>query len=84
LDAETRRRVRAFCDVDAKKITQQYYVCEDDVAKATGKPRVPILPLSASLKPFVICVKLDLTGGAFEEKLRSFNLKQTEDYILFS
>ncbi|XP_032175586.1 UDP-GlcNAc:betaGal beta-1,3-N-acetylglucosaminyltransferase-like protein 1 isoform X6 [Mustela erminea] len=48
------------------------------------KPRVPILHFRAARPPFVICVKLDLTGGAFEDNLRSLHLREGQDFLHFS
>uniref|UniRef100_A0A8C7EXP5 UDP-GlcNAc:betaGal beta-1,3-N-acetylglucosaminyltransferase-like protein 1 n=1 Tax=Neovison vison TaxID=452646 RepID=A0A8C7EXP5_NEOVI len=48
------------------------------------KPRVPILHFRAARPPFVICVKLDLTGGAFENNLRSLHLREGQDFLHFS
>nr|XP_036853540.1 UDP-GlcNAc:betaGal beta-1,3-N-acetylglucosaminyltransferase-like protein 1 isoform X15 [Manis javanica] len=48
------------------------------------KPRVPILHFRAARPPFVICVKLDLTGGAFEDNLKSLGLQEGRDFIHFS
>nr|XP_025855197.1 UDP-GlcNAc:betaGal beta-1,3-N-acetylglucosaminyltransferase-like protein 1 [Vulpes vulpes] len=50
----------------------------------TPKPRVPILHFRAARPPFVICVKLDLTGGEFEANLRSLNLREGRDFLHFS
>ncbi|CAG0913081.1 unnamed protein product [Notodromas monacha] len=84
LGADLRSKVNAFCDVDPKKISQAVYICEDEIAKKTGKPKVQILPVSAQLRPFVICVKLDLTGGQFEAILSQMELQEGVDYVLFS
>nr|XP_036853539.1 UDP-GlcNAc:betaGal beta-1,3-N-acetylglucosaminyltransferase-like protein 1 isoform X14 [Manis javanica] len=52
--------------------------------KEKPKPRVPILHFRAARPPFVICVKLDLTGGAFEDNLKSLGLQEGRDFIHFS
>ncbi|XP_036766674.1 UDP-GlcNAc:betaGal beta-1,3-N-acetylglucosaminyltransferase-like protein 1 isoform X1 [Manis pentadactyla] len=77
-----RRKVVAFCDVDEKKIRKGFYCYEDSQEKP--KPRVPILHFRAARPPFVICVKLDLTGGAFEDNLRSLGLQEGRDFVHFS
>uniref|UniRef100_A0A8C2RIY3 UDP-GlcNAc:betaGal beta-1,3-N-acetylglucosaminyltransferase like 1 n=1 Tax=Capra hircus TaxID=9925 RepID=A0A8C2RIY3_CAPHI len=48
------------------------------------KPRIPVLHFRAARPPFVICVKLDLTGGVFEDNLRSLNLQEGRDFLHFS
>ncbi|XP_057174219.1 UDP-GlcNAc:betaGal beta-1,3-N-acetylglucosaminyltransferase-like protein 1 isoform X5 [Ursus arctos] len=82
LTAEARRKVVAFCDVDEKKIRKGFYCYED--SQERPKPRVPILHFRAARPPFVICVKLDLTGGAFEDNLRSLHLQEGRDFLHFS
>ncbi|XP_058140956.1 queuosine-tRNA galactosyltransferase isoform X2 [Dasypus novemcinctus] len=56
LGAAGRRKVAAFCDVDAKKIRKGFYCHED--SEERPKPRVPILHFRAAKPPFVLCVKL--------------------------
>ncbi|KAM9044541.1 queuosine-tRNA galactosyltransferase isoform 2-T5 [Megaptera novaeangliae] len=75
-------QVVAFCDVDEKKIKKGFYCYED--SQERPKPRVPVLHFRAAQPPFVICVKLDLTGGAFEDNLRSLNLQEGRDFLHFS
>ncbi|XP_027481936.1 UDP-GlcNAc:betaGal beta-1,3-N-acetylglucosaminyltransferase-like protein 1 isoform X4 [Zalophus californianus] len=82
LAAGTRRKVVAFCDVDENKIRKGFYCHED--SQERPKPRVPILHFRAARPPFVICVKLDLTGGAFENNLRSLHLQEGRDFLHFS
>ncbi|XP_059006183.1 UDP-GlcNAc:betaGal beta-1,3-N-acetylglucosaminyltransferase-like protein 1 isoform X8 [Mustela lutreola] len=82
LTAEARRKVVAFCDVDEHKIRKGFYCHED--SQERPKPRVPVLHFRAARPPFVICVKLDLTGGAFEDNLRSLHLREGQDFLHFS
>ncbi|XP_045428245.1 UDP-GlcNAc:betaGal beta-1,3-N-acetylglucosaminyltransferase-like protein 1 isoform X2 [Pipistrellus kuhlii] len=82
LTAESRHKVVAFCDVDENKIKKGFYCYED--SQERPKPRVPILHFRAARPPFVICVKLDLTGGAFEDNLRSLHLQEGRDFLHFS
>ncbi|XP_053767030.1 queuosine-tRNA galactosyltransferase isoform X1 [Desmodus rotundus] len=82
LTAKAQRKVVAFCDVDENKIKKGFYCYED--SKERPKPRVPILHFQAARPPFVICVKLDLTGGAFEDNLRSLHLQEGRDFLHFS
>ncbi|XP_019615016.1 PREDICTED: UDP-GlcNAc:betaGal beta-1,3-N-acetylglucosaminyltransferase-like protein 1 isoform X1 [Branchiostoma belcheri] len=75
-------KVAAFCDVDVKKIEKGFYTYEE--SRELPKPRVPIIHFKEASPPFVICVKLDLTGGQFEKNLASLNLREGVDYFLFS
>ena len=78
----SRKKVVSFCDVDEKKINKKFYTYELDKAKI--KSKIPIVHFTDAKKPFVICVKLDLTGGGFEKNLMSLNLVEGVDYVLFS
>ncbi|XP_071796520.1 queuosine-tRNA galactosyltransferase-like [Asterias amurensis] len=82
LSHSSQKKVVQFCDVDPVKIEKGVYVYED--CKEVPKPRVPIIHFSQAKPPFIICVKMDLTNGNFESNLESLNLKEGEDYILFS
>ncbi|KAM7334761.1 hypothetical protein ACRRTK_008081 [Alexandromys fortis] len=82
LTAASRCKVVAFCDVDENKIRKGFYCHEE--SQERPKPKVPILHLQAARPPFVICVKLDLTGGAFEDNLKSLNLQEGRDFVHFS
>ncbi|XP_037013652.2 UDP-GlcNAc:betaGal beta-1,3-N-acetylglucosaminyltransferase-like protein 1 isoform X1 [Artibeus jamaicensis] len=82
LTARAQRKVVAFCDVDENKIKKGFYCYEDSLERP--KPRVPILHFRAARPPFVICVKLDLTGGEFEDNLRSLHLREGQDFLHFS
>lgn len=81
LSDENKRKVVAYCDVDAKKIAKGYYIYE--MSSHANKPRIPIVHFTAARPPFVICVKQDLTNGSFEENLRSLGLTELQDYIHF-
>ena len=70
----TRRRVRAFCDVDAKKVGTTYQYFDETV---------PIVHFRDASPPFVTCVALDRTGGAFEANLASLGLEEGDGYYLF-
>nr|XP_048285264.1 UDP-GlcNAc:betaGal beta-1,3-N-acetylglucosaminyltransferase-like protein 1 [Myodes glareolus] len=82
LTAASRCKVVAFCDVDENKIRKGFYCHEE--SQERPKPKVPILHFQAARSPFVICVKLDLTGGAFEDNLKSLNLQEGRDFVHFS
>ncbi|CAH1273716.1 B3GNTL1 [Branchiostoma lanceolatum] len=81
LSKENKAKVAAFCDVDAKKIEKGFYTYEESMD--VPKPRVPIIHFREASPPFIICVKLDLTGGEFEKNLASLNLQEGVDYFLF-
>ncbi|KAM3923910.1 queuosine-tRNA galactosyltransferase isoform 2-T2 [Leptodactylus fuscus] len=81
LTPKNRDKVVAFCDVDKNKISKGFYTFEES---ERPKPRVPVLHFTEAKPPFIICVKLDLTGGGFEDNLRSLSLKEGEDYYHFS
>ena len=74
-------KVVAFCDVDIKKINKGCYIYEESKEKV--KPKVPIVHYSKAEAPFVICVKLGLTNGQFENNLKSLGLKEGVDYFHF-
>lgn len=82
LSDASKKKVTAFCDVDEKKIEKGVYIYEE--SKILPKPRIPILHFTDSKPPFIICVKLDLTGGGLEENLSSLNLEEGKDYYHFS
>ncbi|XP_006043594.2 UDP-GlcNAc:betaGal beta-1,3-N-acetylglucosaminyltransferase-like protein 1 [Bubalus bubalis] len=82
LTVGSQRKVAAFCDVDENKIRKGFYCYEG--SQERPKPRIPVLHFRAAQPPFVICVKLDLTGGAFEDNLRSLNLQEGRDFLHFS
>jgi len=82
LTADNRRKVVAFCDVDPGKIAVGKYTFED--CNERPKPVVPVIHFSEAKPPFIICVKLDLTRGAFEQNLASLNLQEGIDYFHFS
>uniref|UniRef100_A0A8D0GNA6 UDP-GlcNAc:betaGal beta-1,3-N-acetylglucosaminyltransferase like 1 n=1 Tax=Sphenodon punctatus TaxID=8508 RepID=A0A8D0GNA6_SPHPU len=77
-----RKKVVAFCDVDKKKIAKGFYTYED--SKEKTKPRIPIQHFRDAIPPFIMCVKLDLTGGVFEADLSTLDLKEGVDYYHFS
>lgn len=81
LDQLNQDKVIAFCDVDAKKISKGCYVYEE--SKERFKPRIPIIHFTEAQKPFIICVKLSLTGGQFEANLNSLQLHEGIDYFHF-
>ncbi|XP_060544630.1 UDP-GlcNAc:betaGal beta-1,3-N-acetylglucosaminyltransferase-like protein 1 isoform X6 [Pantherophis guttatus] len=74
LSPANQNKVTAFCDVDKNKITKGFYIYEE--SKETSKPRIPILHFKEASPPLIICVKLDLTDGQFEENLSLLNLKE--------
>ena len=74
LPPKLRGRVREFCDVDPDKVgtTYQYYEWE-----------VPVVHFRDVRPPFITCVALDRTDGAFEANLASLNLIEGIDYYHF-
>lgn len=82
LSSNNQRKVAAFCDVDPKKIKCGAYIYHESKEKI--KPTVPIVHFQSAKPPFIICVKLDLTGGEFEKNLASLNLKEGVDFYHFN
>ncbi|XP_042891742.1 UDP-GlcNAc:betaGal beta-1,3-N-acetylglucosaminyltransferase-like protein 1 isoform X2 [Penaeus japonicus] len=81
LRTENQKKVVAFCDVDVKKIGTSYTYEE---SKEKPKPKVPIVHFSQVKAPLIICMKMDLTGGKFEENLESLQLQEGKDYFHFN
>lgn len=82
LSLENQRKVTCFCDVDAKKISKQWYTHEE--SKQLPRPRVPIVHFSQLQPPVILCVKQDLTEGGFEHNLSSLNLKEGVHFYHFN
>lgn len=82
LSSNNQRKVAAFCDVDPKKIKCGAYIYHESKEKI--KPTVPIVHFQSAKPPFIICMKLDLTGGEFEKNLASLNLKEGADFFHFN
>ncbi|KAI4832334.1 hypothetical protein KUCAC02_015306 [Chaenocephalus aceratus] len=82
LSPTNQKKVKAFCDVDENKIQKGFYTYED--SEQRPKPKVPVLHYKDASAPFIICVKLDMTGGALEENLNSLQLKEGTDYYHFN
>lgn len=82
LSTTNQRKVAAFCDVDPKKIKCGAYIYHESKEKI--KPTVPIVHFQTAKPPFIICMKLDLTGGEFEKNLASLNLKEGVDFFHFN
>ncbi|XP_042198463.1 UDP-GlcNAc:betaGal beta-1,3-N-acetylglucosaminyltransferase-like protein 1 isoform X2 [Callorhinchus milii] len=82
LSATNQQKVVCFCDVDEAKIKKRFYTYQQ--SKEKPKPTIPIKHFTDASPPFIICVKLDMTGGGFEENLNSLNLKEGIDYHHFS
>ena len=82
LSETNRKKVQAFCDVDIRKIDKGVYVYEN--CKIRPKPTIPIVHFTNAKPPFIICVKLNLTGGQLESNLASLNLQEGTDYIHFN
>uniref|UniRef100_A0A1I8PZM2 Glycosyltransferase 2-like domain-containing protein n=1 Tax=Stomoxys calcitrans TaxID=35570 RepID=A0A1I8PZM2_STOCA len=82
LPEKQKQRVKTFCDVDKNKINKcySYYDCRSRQQTF----RIPIVHFSEVQPPIVVCMKLDLTNGAFEMNLQSLKLVEGKDYILFT
>ncbi|KAH7637172.1 UDP-GlcNAc:betaGal beta-1,3-N-acetylglucosaminyltransferase-like protein 1 [Dermatophagoides farinae] len=83
LSEENRNKVEAFCDVDPKKLAKKFYIYENCIKGIKEKPKIPIIHFSNLKPPVVICVKLGLTNGQFEQNLRSMNLHEAIDFVHF-
>lgn len=85
LSPENRAKVSALCDVDPKKISKGFYTCElVKNSKNDVPPKIPILHFTQAIAPFIICVKLGMSNGAFEENLKSLGLVEGKDYFHFN
>lgn len=82
LSPTNQKKVKAFCDVDENKIQKGFYTYEE--SKQRPKPKIPVLHYKDASAPFIICVKLDMTGGVLEENLNSLQLKEGIDYYHFN
>lgn len=74
--------MKAFCDVDVNKVGKSYRHYDPHLRKEVSAP-VPIISYKEARPPLIICMKLNLTNGDFEENLNSLNLVEGMDYILF-
>ncbi|KAI9586665.1 UDP-GlcNAc:betaGal beta-1,3-N-acetylglucosaminyltransferase-like protein 1 [Glossina fuscipes] len=75
-------KVKAFCDVDKNKIKKNYHYY--DMEKRQFTFSIPIIHFTQVKPPLIICMKLDLTNGDFERNLKSLQLIEGQDYILFT
>uniref|UniRef100_A0A1B0D6X2 Glycosyltransferase 2-like domain-containing protein n=1 Tax=Phlebotomus papatasi TaxID=29031 RepID=A0A1B0D6X2_PHLPP len=82
LPESLKKLVRCFCDVDSKKIGRCYQSYDPVMRK--GGPKIPIIDFREAKSPIVVCMKIDLTDGVFEANIKSLNLMEGIDYILFS
>ncbi|XP_060716496.1 UDP-GlcNAc:betaGal beta-1,3-N-acetylglucosaminyltransferase-like protein 1 isoform X1 [Tachysurus vachellii] len=82
LTSTNQKKVKAFCDVDENKIKKGFYTYEE--SKERPKPQIPVLHYRDSSPPFIVCVKLDMTGGVLEEMLLSLSLTEGLDYYHFN
>uniref|UniRef100_A0A3Q3E1Y3 UDP-GlcNAc:betaGal beta-1,3-N-acetylglucosaminyltransferase-like 1 n=1 Tax=Labrus bergylta TaxID=56723 RepID=A0A3Q3E1Y3_9LABR len=82
LSPTNQEKVKAFCDVDENKIQKGFYTYEE--SKQRPKPKIPVLHYKDASAPFIVCVKLDMTGGVLEENLDSLQLKEGTDYYHFN
>ncbi|XP_066155061.1 queuosine-tRNA galactosyltransferase-like [Euwallacea fornicatus] len=82
LAQQNKDKVAAFCDVDLNKIGRKYQYFNAEGRKFQRE--VSIIHFKDATPPFVICVKIDLTNGVFEENLNSLHLQEGVDYVMFS
>ncbi|KAJ8362969.1 hypothetical protein SKAU_G00118000 [Synaphobranchus kaupii] len=82
LSPANRKKVMVFCDVDENKIKKGFYTYEE--SEERPKPTVPVQHFRDACPPFIVCVKLDMTGGGLEENLLSLKLKEGLDYYHFN
>lgn len=82
LSPDNLKKVQMFCDVDANKIGKIIELYCPVKRKVVVK--LPVTHFSKAQAPLLICVKLDLTNGEFESNLKSLNLIEGTDYIIFS
>ena len=73
LSPACKRKVTAFCDVDPKKLGEYQYF----------EHHVPVVHFAEASPPFVTCVALDRTDGAFEANLASLGLVEGRDFYHF-
>eukprot|EP00042_Codosiga_hollandica_P009203 m.950138 g.950138 ORF g.950138 m.950138 type:complete len:169 (+) comp328266_c0_seq1:2-508(+) len=74
--------VKVFYDIDDSKIARDYH---DHGRNHRALVRViPVKHFSTLQPPFITCVSLDRTDGAFEENLASLRLQEGVDYFPFS
>ncbi|CAG9831610.1 unnamed protein product [Diabrotica balteata] len=83
LSKENQAKVVAFCDVDGNKIGKPYIPYNPNDRKGKKK-MIEIVHFKDALPPLVICVKMDMTGGVFENNLQSLNLQEGLEYVIFS
>ncbi|KAF8369071.1 hypothetical protein PRIPAC_86900 [Pristionchus pacificus] len=82
LSPSSKGKVRAFCDVDERKIGRGIHE-EYDEKERKVTARIPILSIRDAQPPFIICVKQDMTGGDLEKFISEKRLKEGEDYVHF-
>lgn len=61
----------------------KYYKYYDSLTRRQTHA-IPIVHFSQVQPPIIVCMKLDLTNGDFEENLQSLKLIEGQDYILFT
>ncbi|TKR92613.1 hypothetical protein L596_007235 [Steinernema carpocapsae] len=83
LSLENRAKVSALCDVDSSKIRHGKYEIYDERERKIVDC-VPIISQKDAVPPVIVCVKLDLTDGGFENLLKEKNWTEGVDYFHFS
>ncbi|KAK7793273.1 hypothetical protein R5R35_006772 [Gryllus longicercus] len=80
LDPLYQSQLHMFCDVDRQKIGKYYIPYTKGISY---QRKIPIVHFTEAVCPMVICVKMGLTGGCFEENLKSLNLTEGKDFVFF-
>lgn len=75
-------KISAFCDVDRNKVGKNIELYSP--LKRTNIISLPVIHFSDAKPPLIICMKFDLTEGDFERNLKSLNLLEGKDYIVFN
>ncbi|KAE9552299.1 hypothetical protein FO519_004485 [Halicephalobus sp. NKZ332] len=79
LSPVNQKKVIAFCDVAVKKIAKRYMEIYDETNRKV-LASIPIIHQKFAKPPTVLCVKLDMTDGKFEEYLDEKKWRESIDY----
>ncbi|CAI5438500.1 unnamed protein product [Caenorhabditis angaria] len=82
LNEEEKSKVRGFCDIDNNKIKRGIHEEFDEKTRKITH-RIPINHIRDAIPPFVVCVKLDLTGGDLENIIAEQKWKENIDLVYF-
>lgn len=80
LSDDVKKKVICFADINPDKIAVPYvYATKEEGIQY----EVPVIHYKDSTPPFVTCVGLNRTDGAFEANLASLNLEEGKDFYYF-